>query len=301
MEPLTDEKTADAAPPADSAPLVVTKALVLFNEKAGSVRPDDKSKLIDAITAAGVGHYAFVGAEKMSERLFANAATFDVIIVLGGDGTARAAAELAPREGPPLILLPGGTLNILPRALYGELAWPEALTAALQRGVIKRLPVGRANGQAFYVAALFGAPTLLARAREAVREGKPLAAVSRLRHYVKRAFARKLRARADRGPFKKAEAIGVLCPSFSGELESEHLEYVSLNAKHFLDLARVSLRALTQDWRNDSTIEIGRCSKGDIYSPGVIPATLDGEPRTFLTRVRISYDPRGPRVIALES
>src|SRR5262245_6728072 len=129
------------------------KALLLVNEKAGGVGPDDAEKLVGALTAAGIAEYALMSAERMSRALFARAADFDVIIVLGGDGTARAAAELAPRDGPPLILLPGGTLNILPRALYGELAWPEALAAALASGEVTRLTAGRANGEAFYVAA----------------------------------------------------------------------------------------------------------------------------------------------------
>jgi diacylglycerol kinase family enzyme len=128
---------------------LAAKALVFFNEKAGSVGPGDREKLVAALASAEIGQYALIDAEQISAKLFKRAKDFDVIIVLGGDGTARAAAELAPRHGPPLVLLPGGTLNILSKALYGNLAWPEALAAALERGVIKRLPLGRANGEAF--------------------------------------------------------------------------------------------------------------------------------------------------------
>jgi diacylglycerol kinase family enzyme len=278
----------------------VRTALVLLNEKAGSVGPKAGAELVDALNGAGVEQFVIVDATRMSRRSFQRANQFDAIIVLGGDGTARAAAELAPRNGPPLILLPGGTLNILPKALYGERTWAEAITAVLERGVERRLPVGRANGEAFYVAGLFGAPTLLARARESVREGKPLQAIGRFRHFLKRSFARSLRARAGKERMRKAEGIGVLCPSFSGGIEADHLEWVRLDAKHIVDLARVSLRAITADWRNDSTIEIGKCRSGDIYAPGIIPATLDGEPRTFLSYVRISFDKRGPKVLALD-
>lgn len=287
--------TRPASPPLpDSA-----KALLLVNEKAGGVGPGDAEKLTDALRAAGIAEYTLIDAERMSRALFARASDFDVIIVLGGDGTARAAAELAPRDGPPLILLPGGTLNILPRALYGELAWPEALAAALAGGEVTRLTSGRANGEAFYVAALFGAPTLLARAREAMREGKLLRAWRRFGHALQRLFLHRLRARPDRAPMRRAEAVGVLCPAFSGGIRSEDLEWVRLDAKHLLDLARVSLRALTAAWRTDPSIEIARCRSSDIVSLGVIPATLDGEPRTYVSRVRVTYDPRGPRVIAL--
>jgi diacylglycerol kinase family enzyme len=286
MEPLAAE--IEDKPKRRPIPEVGAKALVLFNQKAGSVSAGDDEKLADALRQAGVD-FVMVGPEKLSRRLLERAKGYDVLIVLGGDGTARTVAELAPRDGPPLILLPGGTLNILPKALYGELAWPDALSAALERGVVKRLTSGRANGEPFYVAALFGPTTLLARAREAMREGKPLAAWRRFQHAWKRSFTRSIRAR-----------IGVLCPSFSGGIEADTLEWVRLDARHALDFARVSLRALTADWRNDSSVEIAPCKSSDIVSLGLIPATLDGEPRTFVSRVRVTYDPKGPRVIALE-
>jgi len=297
MQPAAD--TAASETPGRT-PTRLKKVLVVLNEKAGSVGPKAPAQMDEGLKAAGVEQFAIVDATKMSKGLFQRAKQFDAIIVLGGDGTARNAAEMAPRNGPPLILLPGGTLNILPKALYGERTWQDALAAVLERGVERRLPVGRANGEAFYVAGLFGPTTLLALARESVREGKPLKALQRLRHALNRSFSRSIRARAGEGKMRKAEGIGVLCPSFSGGIESDHLEWVRLDAKHLLDLARVSLRAITSDWRNDSTIEIGKTETGDIYSQGIIPATLDGEPRTFISYVRITFEKRGPKVLAVE-
>jgi diacylglycerol kinase family enzyme len=276
-------------------------ALILFNQAAGSVRAGDRERLVEAVTDAGVTQYTVISIDKLSARFFERRRGFDVIIVLGGDGTARAAAEMAPRDGAPLILLPGGTLNVLPQALYGPLSWPQALKAALERGVIKRMPIGRANGSTFFVAALFGAPTLLAGAREAVREGRPLTALGRLRHFFRRAFARAIRARCGDDKFRKTEAAGVLCPAFSGALEGETMEFVRLDVRHIGDLARVSLRALWAGWRNDSTVEVRHCQRADIYAYGTIPATLDGEPKMFLSHVRIRYSPYGPRVIALDA
>ncbi len=280
---------------------IAAKALVFFNEKAGSVTAADREKLVEALAEADVGQYALIDADKISRRLFARAKDFDVIIVLGGDGTARAAAERAPRDGPPLVLLPGGTLNVLPRALYGDLAWPEALAAALEHGVVKRLPLGRANDEAFYVAALFGGTTQLVHVREAVREGKMLTAWRRFRVALKRSFTQSLRARTGKARMQEVEAVGVLLPAFSGGLEADDLEWVRLEARHILDLARVSLRALTVGWRNDPAIQIERCKTGDVDAAfGAIHATLDGEPWRFYSRVHIKYDPCGPRVLALE-
>lgn len=298
MDSIAAVKT--EAPSRRPIPEVGAKALILFNEKAGSVSAGDGEKLVDAVRRAGIEDFVVLGPERLSRKLLERARKFDVMIVLGGDGTARTVAELAPRDGPPLVLLPGGTLNILPKALYGDLAWPEALTAALERGVAKRLTAGRANGEPFYVAALFGPTTLLARAREAAREGRPLAAWRRFQHAWRRSFTRPIRSRVGRQPMQRAEAIGVLCPAFSGGIEADTLEWVKLDARHVLDFARVSLRALTADWRNDSSVEIAPCKTSDIVSLAMIPATLDGEPRMFMSRVRVTYDPMGPRVIALE-
>ena len=293
-----------AAAPAQTNPAArqnqYKKALILFNEKAGSVGAADGEKLVAAAKAAGIEQFKLLGANQMTPRFFAGAKNFDVMIVLGGDGTARAAAELMPRDGPPLMLLPGGTLNVLPRALYGELAWPDALTAALERGVVRRLPAGKANGIPFFVAALFGSPAILARAREAVREGRFVAAFNGLRHYMKRSFSHRLRAGCDGKRLRKAEAIAVLCGAFTGHVGGEGLEWARFDAKKTIDLALLSFKALSQSWRDDKTVEIGGCVRGQIYSPGVIPAALDGEPRTFLSSVRITYDPKGPRVLALE-
>lgn len=276
-------------------------ALILFNVAAGSVQERDREKLVAAVTETGVTQYTVISIDKLSHRFFDRNRGFDVVIVLGGDGTARAAAELAPRDGPPLILLPGGTLNVLPQALYGALTWPQALKAALERGTIKRMPIGRANGSTFFVAAMFGAPTLLARAREAVREGKPITAVGRIRHFFRRAFNRDIRARCGNDKFRKTEAAAVLCPSFSGALEGETMEFVRLDVRHLGDLARVSMRALWAGWRNDSTVQVQHCNRADVYAYGTIPATLDGEPKMFLSSVRIRYNPHGPRVIALDT
>ena len=196
---------------------------------------------------------------------------------------------------------PGGTLNILPRALYGERAWPEALAAALERGVVKRLPAGSANKERFYVAALFGAPTMLVHAREAVREGKPITAWKRFRVALRKSFTRSLRARTGKQRMQRVEALGVLLPSFSGGLEADDLEWVRLDAGGILEFARVSIRALTDAWRKDPAVEIGRGLTGDVDAAfGYVHATLDGEPRRFYSRVHVKYDPNGPRVLALD-
>jgi diacylglycerol kinase family enzyme len=273
------------------------RALVLVNEAAGSVQRGAQDQVLERLAAHNIE--AIETVSQIADLQNVSAKNADLVIVLGGDGTARAAAETFS-DTAPLILLPGGTLNVLPHALYGALPWPEALEAALTRGRISRLTGGAANGRPFYVAAIFGAPTLLARVREAVREGRLLHAFRRFRHVTRRALSRSLAAKPEGGLAARAEAVGVLCPAYVGEVEGDALEWVRLDTARLTDMVRVGLRAVIGGWRDDETIDLHHVKRGEIRSLGIIPATLDGEPTTFVSKVRITMLRRGPRVIVVD-
>ncbi|WP_395442838.1 diacylglycerol/lipid kinase family protein [Caulobacter sp. UC70_42] len=67
----------------------------------------------------------------------------DVLIVLGGDGTIRAAAQRSGQGVPLLMPLPGGTMNMLPKALYGARPWRQALQDTLKAPVIQPVHGGQ--------------------------------------------------------------------------------------------------------------------------------------------------------------
>ncbi len=69
------------------------------------------------------------------------AARATVLGVCGGDGTVKAAAEIALRHGMPLAVLPGGTLNHFAYDLGVEGA--RDLTRAVQQGEAVRVDAGR--------------------------------------------------------------------------------------------------------------------------------------------------------------
>jgi diacylglycerol kinase family enzyme len=295
MGEILSALTTPAWPPTAAA----IRAFVLINESAGSVGKGAKDALLAILEEAGVQTLALredVGDLPACRR---EAFKADVIIVLGGDGTARAAAE-AFSAGPPLILLPGGTLNVLPHALYGDRSWQDALHDALKGGRVVRLVGGKANGKKFFVAGLFGAPTLLARARESVRKGHFLEALRRFDHAFRRMFSHAITVHAEGSALARIEGLGVLCPAYIGEIQDTALEWVQLDVSKVSEFIRVGLRSVVGGWRDDDTIKLSRAQRGVVYSHGVIPAVLDGEPTTFMSRVKIEILKNGPRVVALD-
>jgi diacylglycerol kinase family enzyme len=70
-----------------------------------------------------------------------------------------------------LIPLPGGTMNMLPRALYGDLSWEDVLKNTLAAPSTKVLSGGRVANKRFFIAAIVGAPALWTQPRESMREG----------------------------------------------------------------------------------------------------------------------------------
>ena len=142
---------------------------IIINTSSGGCDSDSQAELRNILEGAGVTKCkTWCGQANQMKRAFAEAAAqqLDALIVLGGDGTIRTAAEACSRCNMHLLPLPGGTMNMLPRALYGEVSWEDALKKTLAHPVTKVLSGGRIENNQFFVAAVVGAPALWAETRE---------------------------------------------------------------------------------------------------------------------------------------
>lgn len=224
----------------------------------------------------------------------------DLVAVLAGDGTARAAAELCGPEGPLVAPLPGGTMNMLPQAVYGDLAWPDALAAILTNGQDRMLGGGEVEGRLFLVAAILGSPALWAPAREAVRKGRLDLALARGRRAWRRAFSGRLRYGFDNGARGKAEALAFLCPPISRALSDDEqaLEAAALDPKGAAEAFRLGVNALTGDWRRDPVVSTALCRRAEVWGAQGLPILLDGESVRLSPRVTVRWRPRVVRVLA---
>jgi diacylglycerol kinase family enzyme len=224
----------------------------------------------------------------------------DLLLVLAGDGTAREAARLCGPEGPLVAILPGGTMNVLSRALYGPAPWPEILTGLLESGVEQMQSGGKVGGRPFYVAAVLGSPALWAPVREAVRAMDIPTAWKRGRSALSRAFAGHLRFETEGRAGYKTTGLGLICPTISRVLpgDTQALEAALLDQRDFAEVIRLGGFHLFGDWRADPKVETLVCSRGRAWARRPIPAILDGESFRLERSVSIEFVPKAYRALA---
>jgi diacylglycerol kinase family enzyme len=280
----------------------VRRVEIIANIASGSVGPDAPAQAEKILAEHGVsGSVHTPGADLNACLRSVIDSDPDAVFILAGDGTARAAAEMAGPDGPPVAPLPGGTMNMLPRAFYGDRSWQDALIACLEGGQPRMVSGGEVAGRPFYVAAILGSPALWADAREAVRAGKLDLAVMRAQRAVRRAFSGRLRLSLDGRPTQKTEALTLMCPLVSTVLAEDEraLEAAALNPSSVADVFRLGVSAVTGSWRDDPSVSMGRCRIGKVWAGGRIPAILDGEPMRLDPEVQIRFRPKAFRALAL--
>lgn len=271
---------------------------IIVNERSGSVPEDGRDQLTGYITE--LGHEPISPpdpAADLDNQVAAIAeAGAEAVAVWGGDGTICAVLQAADEEMPVLVL-PGGTMNLLPKRLHdGELDWKKIVEAALANPKSQWISAGEVAGQRFYVAALFGQLTHIGASREAVREGAIMEAVSILTDRAALDLETNITIEVDQ-PEKCQEfpaTAAAVIPAETGGLE-----IAVIAPESHLDLAATAVDAMIKGWRESahahaegaSAIRM-RHTKGEI-----IPATVDGEPFEAGQHLAISYIPRAACVL----
>jgi len=258
------------------------KVGAIINTSSGSCDSDSEQKIFSILTRAGIVEpKVWCGEAKEMERSFAEAAgqKLEVLIVLGGDGTIRTAAEVCAEKGPYLIPLPGGTMNMLPRALYGDVAWEESLKNTLAAPSLKVLSGGRIAGKQFLIAAIVGAPALLVEPRESMREGNIVDAIEKGSVAFRKMFETKIQYLISDDMKGEAEAVALICPLISEQMsDSEQaLEAAVVDVESAAEVVRLATTAAFGKWRDDRNILLTKTKRVDVQSSEDIPATLDGE------------------------
>jgi len=145
---------------------------LVINPRSGSYDAD----LVEAIKArfveagAPVARVIALGDEELPDRAAVDSAGVDRIMILTGDGTISALATMLEGWDGELLVLPGGTMNLLARALHGEadaLGIVGGVIAGTARAVT--VPVVASEGFVAYAGVVAGPTSTWGDVREDMR------------------------------------------------------------------------------------------------------------------------------------
>jgi diacylglycerol kinase family enzyme len=298
--------TSDAAEPAPSSLKALSphapmkRVVMLVNPLSGSVGPraaaDAEAILKEYDIEAEVVTLEGGKFDAQIEAAFAKKP--DVLLVLAGDGTARSVASKAKPDGPLIAPLPGGTMNMLPKALYGASDWKQALTRALEEGEPQPVSGGEVQGEYFYCAAILGSPALWAPAREAIRTGKIRLAWQYGRRALKRAFSGRLRYSLDGAERRRSEALVLISPMISRAMdEPTGLEAAAMDPSDAAEAFRLAANAVFSDWRQDPSVSTKPARRIEVQARSRIPAVIDGEPMLLKPNAVVRFTPKAFRAL----
>ena len=258
------------------------KVGAIINTSSGGCDSESEQKIFSILTRGGIVEpKVWCGEAKEMERSFAEAAgqELEVLIVLGGDGTIRTAAEACAKEGSYLIPLRGGTMNMLARALYGQMSWQDTLDKILAAPAAKVLSGGRVADKQFFIAAIVGAPTLWTEARESIRERDIGDAIEKGTAAFRNMFETKVRYFISGEKKGEAEAVAVICPLISEEMsDSEQaLEAAAIEVENVAEVISLLTVAAFGKWRDNRNIVLTKTNQVRVQSSKDIPGILDGE------------------------
>ena len=196
----------------------------------------------------------------------------DTVVLFAGDGTINAAlCALAKWKGS-FLILPGGTMNLLAKALHDEMDPHKIVHAAHDATRRVVLPYIEAGPHRAFVGLILGPAATWARAREAARKGKIGRLVMAARAAWRRTFDRK---------GIRIEGVGKLRHHYQAVFVSpaeKGLEVIGVDARDWRSIAQLGWDWLTGDWIAAHAVDRAHAQELRVRDPRPVLALFDGEP-----------------------
>lgn len=200
-----------------------------------------------------------------------DAAGVDTVALFAGDGTINAAVCAYAKWRGKILILPGGTMNLLAKALHGNADPATIVHAAHENGEVVALPFVEAGQHRALVGLILGPATAWVHARELVRAGKLRGLARALRHAVRRTFSRGIRLEGVPGLEHHAQAVFV-------RPGDARLDVAAVNARDFRSVAALGWEWLTGDWVAARAVTQVFVETFRIGGRKPVLALFDGEP-----------------------
>ena len=209
------------------------------------------------------------------------AAKVDTVVLFAGDGTINAAlCALAEWDGA-FLILPGGTMNLLAKALHGDAEPAAIIHAAHADGRRVALPYVEAGPHRAFVGLILGPAAHWGRAREAARKGRTARGLGAIRSAWRRTFGKGLRVAGVPGMHGRYQAVFVH-PDPAG------LDVAAIDARDWGSIAELGWNWLTGDWIAARAVTDRRTDRLRPLCRRPVLALFDGEPVTLQPDAEVS-------------
>lgn len=244
---------------------------LILNRASRSVGDDWEALLTTAFEARGWVVRGVTDFPNDALPALAQLGAVDLVAVAAGDGTINAVAVHLDDWAGALLVLPGGTMNLLAKALHGVADSATIIAAIADPAATKQLATVNAPGARAIVGAIVGPAASWVHAREAVRKNRwgklsravRLAYLRTLSHAVHVVSAHR-RSRGYRAVFIHPE--------------DDMLSVVKVRASGWADGVRLGFTYLTGTWENATGVETVRAREVVLAADGPMHALFDGEP-----------------------
>ena len=279
------------------------KISALINPRSGSVPEDAAEQLKSALNEMGedCDVIPLDGDDMVSPIQSCLEADPDLVIVWSGDGTVACTLEQLGPEGPPILPLPGGTMNLFHKQIHGgPCEWRDCLERGLKDGREIDIPAGKAGDRSFYVAAMAGNLTDFTGPREALRKGRIMEAIETLSGSDVLDLRTTMSFEVGQTDAAPASGHATAVSLFVGTQDSDSLEFAFIDPDNPLELAATGFSALVSDWHEAPGVQT-------LYTNDVVlthergydlRVTLDGEPARLTSGTRFTRIAKAGRAIS---
>ena len=272
------------------------KVFAIINTAAGSVGPDGPRRMQHALSSAGIEQAEILAFDpKCAEQLVRDivARNPGLLVVWGGDGTHRTALRVSGIGFDKLLLLPGGTMNLLTKWIHGAHPWDAILRSVLERPSLRTLPAGMANSEPFYCALLAGVPARLAQAREDLRSGDIAKAIHDVGIAVESVHHLHLGARIGNvsGGTDALPDGNVVAALVGPMARGSRMEIAGLNLPSTMATLGFAWSSMRSDWHYLDGVKCREADKLEVFDEtGLdIPAIADGETIDLGSRFTVRF------------
>lgn len=248
----------------------------ISNARSGSAS-DEKCEAVKTICHERglrlVGHSRFPEEALPEPDMLAQAGA-DTVLLFAGDGTINATLRAIGDWDGGVLILPGGTMNLLAKALHGEAEPAEIIHRAHMSPRRTSLSFIEAAGHRAYVGLILGPAAHWVKAREAARSGLGMRPIRFALRAWRRMFREKIRVSGVPGLSRGYQAI------FASPGDGA-IALAAVDARDWRSIAELGWDWVRGDWVAARAVTSRRADRFLVAERRPVLALFDGEPRTL--------------------